>query len=178
MIENFIAIRAQQNKDFLNQNIHTGEQLKQLANKVDTLATQNKMLEIQISQVAQQQASTAAPASTFPGQPQPNPKGHANAITLQSGTALDGPVDQRLQNPTMYQKPVKGTGKEKEQPGSEKEDKDEEASEKAKPYVPPLPYKLPNPYPQRLAKFKTGGKFKKFAELLKQLNYYTFHKSH
>ena len=47
------------------------------------------MLETQISQVAQQQAPTAAPTDTFPGQPQPNPKGHAYAIILRSGTELD-----------------------------------------------------------------------------------------
>ena len=50
-MENFIANQAQQNKEFLNQNVHTGEQLKLLANKVDALATHNKMLETQISQV-------------------------------------------------------------------------------------------------------------------------------
>ena len=63
------------------------------------------MLETQISQVAQQQAPTAAPAGTFPGQPQPNPKGHAHAIILRSGTELDEPSDPRLKNPSMYQKP-------------------------------------------------------------------------
>ncbi|MCI89355.1 hypothetical protein A2U01_0110643, partial [Trifolium medium] len=47
------------------------------------------MLETQISQVAQQQASAAAPAGTFPGQPQPNPKGHVNAVILRSGTQYD-----------------------------------------------------------------------------------------
>ena len=45
MMENFIATQAQTNKDFLNQNIHTSEQTKQLVNKVDALATHNKMLE-------------------------------------------------------------------------------------------------------------------------------------
>ena len=73
----------------MNQNVHTNELIKQLAHKVDSMATHNKMLETQISQVAQQQAATAAPAGTFPGQPQPNPKGHVNAVTLQSGTELD-----------------------------------------------------------------------------------------
>jgi hypothetical protein len=69
MMESFIATQAQTNKDFLNQNIHTSDQLKQLANKLDALATHNKMLETQISQVAQQQAFTDAPTGTFPGQP-------------------------------------------------------------------------------------------------------------
>ncbi|XP_058775488.1 uncharacterized protein LOC131649747 [Vicia villosa] len=169
-MENFIATQAQQNKDFLNQNVHTGEQLKQLATKVDALATHNKMLETQIAQVAQQQATTSAPAGSFPGQPQPNPKGHANAIILRSGTELDGPIDPRLQNPTMYQKPDKATEKPREQLETEKEDENEEASKKEKPYVPPPPYKPPIPYPQRLAKSKNEGQFKKFVELLKQLN--------
>lgn len=82
MMENFVLAQTQQNKEFMNQNIHTNELIKQLANKVDAMATHNKMLETQISQVAQQQAATTTPAGTFPGQPQPNPKGHANAITL------------------------------------------------------------------------------------------------
>lgn len=66
----------------MNQNVHTSELVKKLATKVDALANHNKMLETQISQVAQQQATTAALVGTFPGQPQSNPKGQANDITL------------------------------------------------------------------------------------------------
>ncbi|XP_050909182.1 uncharacterized protein LOC127122952 [Lathyrus oleraceus] len=126
MMEIFVASQTQQNKEFMNHNIHTSELVKQLATKVDALATHKKMLETQISQVAQQQATTAAPARTFPGQPQPNPK--------------------------------------------EEKDETKEEVEKEKPYVPPPPYKPPIPYPQRLAKSKTEGQFRKFVELLKQLN--------
>ncbi|XP_050895128.1 uncharacterized protein LOC127101721 [Lathyrus oleraceus] len=86
MMENFINAQAQQNKEFANQNAHTSELMKQLSNKFDVMATHNKMLKTQISQVAQQQAAVAAPAGSFPGQPHPNPKGHVNVITLQSGT--------------------------------------------------------------------------------------------
>jgi hypothetical protein len=92
---------------FLNQNIHTNELVKQLATKVEALATHNKMLETQISQVAQQQAALAAPAGTFPGQPEPNPKGHANAlhaITTRSGKELQGPVDPKDKNPENNKK--------------------------------------------------------------------------
>ncbi|XP_050877517.1 uncharacterized protein LOC127081288 [Lathyrus oleraceus] len=42
--------------------------------------------------------------------------------------------------------------------------------DKETPYVPPQPYKPPIPYPQRLAKSKNEGQFKKFVELMKQLN--------
>ena len=132
MMENFIATQAQTNKDVQNQNIHTNEQIKQLANKIDALATHNKMLETQISQVAQQQAPTAAPTDTFPGQPQPNPKGHAHAIILRSGTELDGPPDPRLSNQSMYQRSETPTEKENrpEKPEEDEEDKGGEAKEK------------------------------------------------
>src|SRR4051812_11480585 len=172
MMENFIASQQQTNKDFLNQNIHNSEQLKQLSNKVDALATHNKMLETQISQVAQQQAPTAAPAGTFPAQPQPNPKGHANAITLRSGTNYDGPIDPRTQNVPMSQQEPKETQKtpNDDQTAKTKENHNEVESEKEKSYVPPPPYKPPIPYPQRLANSRTEAQFKRFVELLKQLN--------
>ena len=54
-----------------------------------------------------------------------------------------------------------------EQKDKGEEDKNEESIEKEKPYVPPPPYKPPIPYPQRLAKSKNEGQFKKFIELLK-----------
>ncbi|CAJ2652576.1 unnamed protein product [Trifolium pratense] len=96
MMENFVLAQTQQNKEFMNQNIHTNELIKQLANKIDSISTHNKMLETQISQVAQQQAATAALAGTLLGQLQPNPKGHVNAITLRSGRELEDPVAKRV----------------------------------------------------------------------------------
>ncbi|CAJ2637435.1 unnamed protein product [Trifolium pratense] len=103
MMENFIAVQTQTNKEVLNQNIHTNEQIKQLTSKLDILATHNKMLETQISQVAQQQASTSAPAGTFPGQPQQNPRGQANVIILRSGKQLDEPTNSKPDSPAMQQ---------------------------------------------------------------------------
>ncbi|XP_058774570.1 uncharacterized protein LOC131648859 [Vicia villosa] len=174
-MENFIATQAQTNKDFLNQNVHTNEQIKQLATKVDELATHNKMLDTQISQVAQQQAPTAAPAGTFLGQPQPIPKGHAHAIILRSGKEMDEPTNPRLKNPTMFQSPSKTVEKksgpkDKSSNPKEKEDKEGETEGKEAPYVPPPPYKPHIPYPQRFEKSKSIRQFKKFVELLKQLN--------
>ncbi|XP_050896353.1 uncharacterized protein LOC127103109 [Lathyrus oleraceus] len=166
-MENFINAQAQQNKEFANQNAHTSELTKQLSNKVDVMATHNKMIETQISQVAQQQAAVAVRTGAFPGQPQPNPKGHANAIKHQSGTKLDEPVDPRIQNPAMYQNYGKGTKKVNKPTHGGKEDESGEAKDKEPPYVPPPPYKPPVPYPQRLVKSKNKGQFKKFIELLK-----------
>lgn len=131
------------------------------------MATHNKMLKTKISQVAQQQAAKAAPTGVFPDQPQPNSKGHANSITLQSGTKLDGSVDPRLQNLPMSQQNEKETSKviNNEPNDNMKDNKTKEAVEKEKPYVPPPSYKPPIPYPERLAKSKIEGQLKKFVEL-------------
>ncbi|CAJ2642382.1 unnamed protein product [Trifolium pratense] len=114
MMENFIAVQTQTNKEVLNQNIHTSEQIKQLTSRLDVLTTHNKMLETQIAQVAQQQASTSAPAGIFLGQPQPNPRGHVNAVILRSGTQYDGPADPRTKNPAMQPNSDKTTEKERQ----------------------------------------------------------------
>ncbi|PNX66720.1 hypothetical protein L195_g055243 [Trifolium pratense] len=113
------------------------------------------MLETQISQVAQQQASTSAPAGTFPGQPQQNPKGQANAIILRSGKQVDGQTNPETDIPTMHQDSEKTIEKESEPNREEKEDSGEETLEKKRPYVPPPPYKPPIPYPQRFEKSKS-----------------------
>ncbi|WJX45921.1 hypothetical protein P8452_32768 [Trifolium repens] len=168
MMENFIAAQVQTNKDFLNQNIHTSEQIKKLNNKLDVLATHNRMLETQISQVAQQQASTSAPAGIFPGQPEQNPKGHVNVVILRSGTQYDGPADPRTKNSVMQPNTNETIEREDDQNEKDKEDKSEEVKKKT--YVSPPPYKPPIPYPQRFEKSKNEGQFKKFVKLLKQLN--------
>lgn len=48
--------------------------------------------------MVQHQEITSAPSGIYSGQPQPNPKGHANAIILWSGIELEGPVDKRVIN--------------------------------------------------------------------------------
>lgn len=55
------------------------------ASIVDLIATHNKVLETQISQVAQQQASSSAHVEIFFGQPVQNPKGHLHDVNLRSG---------------------------------------------------------------------------------------------
>lgn len=95
-MENFITTQTQQNKEFMNQNIHINELITQLGNKVDYVVTHNKMLETEISQVAQQQDAQVTPGGLFPGQPQSNPKDHVNVILIRSGTQYDGP---KIQEP-------------------------------------------------------------------------------
>lgn len=123
------------------------------------MVTHNKMLETQISQVAQQQVAQAMLGGPFPGQPQPNPKGRANSISLWSGTAYDGPVDPRMkENLTKKHEPPKDnivttpentvveepTEQEKQGEGKTKGN---EPKKESQPYVPPPPYKPLIPCP-------------------------------
>ena len=61
IMKNFISAQTQQNKEFMNQNVHINELVTQLGTKVDFVVAHNKMLETQISKVAQQQAAQATP---------------------------------------------------------------------------------------------------------------------
>ncbi|CAJ2641624.1 unnamed protein product [Trifolium pratense] len=163
LVENFIATQTQTN-------LQTSEQIKQITSKLDVLTTHTRMLETQIAQVAQKQASTAAPTGIFPGQPEPNPRGHVNAIILRSGNRYEGPADPRTNTPTIHQDSDEVTKGESEQNIKDKENSGEEIIEKKKPYIPPPPYQPPIPYPQRFEKSKSEGQFRKFVELLKKLN--------
>lgn len=138
------------------------------------MVTQNKMLETQISQVAQQQASQAMPGGSFPGQPQPNPNGHANSISLQSGTAYERAIDPRSKdNLTKKSEPRKENvvatpeshvekEPEKQEKQGEGKTKEKELEKENQPYVPHPPYKPLIPYPQRLKQTKLDNQYKKF----------------
>lgn len=106
IMENFISAQTQQKQEFLNQDIHINELITQIGTKVDSIITHNKMLETQISQIAQQQAPHAIPGGQFSGQPQPNPRGKANDVTLQSGTTYDEPVKPTLSEPEASKKKI------------------------------------------------------------------------
>ena len=122
-MENFISAQTQQNKEFLNQNIHVNELITQLGTKVDQIIMHNKMLETQISQIAQIQALQTTHGGQFPGQPQPNPKGQANSISLRSGTTYDGPKNPAMSTPSQPKTNVLPTDQveELEEPEKKKE---------------------------------------------------------
>ena len=145
-LDTFIATQTQQNKEFMNQNAHTNELVTQISTKFDQMMTHHKMLETQISQVAQTQATQTTPGGQFPGQTQPNPKGQANVITLRSGTAYDGP---KLPTMCVPEKPKKDSIPEDqvEKPEEPRIQQNQVEESKDKTYTPPPPYKPPIPYP-------------------------------
>jgi len=68
-----------------------GESVSQLNSKFESLSTHQKMMETQLAQIAQQVNHLSRPQGHLSGQPEANPKGHMNAITLRSGKQLDEP---------------------------------------------------------------------------------------
>jgi hypothetical protein len=171
IMENFITAQTQQNKEFMNQNIHVNELITQLGTKVDQIVTHTKMLETQISQVALNQAPQTTPGGQFPGQPQQNPRGQANAITLRSGNAYDEPPNPRLSEPETSKECTKPPDEVKEPEESKNQEGREKGEEpKDKTYVPPPPYKPPIPYPQRLKQTQINKQYQKFIKVIEKLH--------
>jgi len=84
-MECFIATQTKTNEAL-------GELVSQLTVKFKTMTTHQKMMENQITQIAQQVSHLFRPQGHLPGQLETNPKGQLNAITLLSGRELEGPL--------------------------------------------------------------------------------------
>jgi len=109
------------------------------------------MLETQISHVAQLVASSSQTSGIFPSQPEANPKGQMNDITLRNGRQLEDPV---VETKTIE------VEVESENPQSKKI-----VVESEKPNTSP-PCKPKIPLPQRFDKSKLDEQFRKFIEII------------
>ena len=85
--------QSKQFQELKNQTGFLNDSLVKLTSKVDSIDTHTKMLETQISQVAQQVAISSQTPRVFPSQTETNPKYHISAITLRDGTQLKDPVE-------------------------------------------------------------------------------------
>jgi len=75
-----------------NQTGFLNDSLTKLTSKVDSIVTHNKMLETQISQVAQQMVASSQTTEIFPCHTETNPEGHISVITLRDGKQLEDSV--------------------------------------------------------------------------------------
>ncbi|KEH26354.1 hypothetical protein MTR_6g052950 [Medicago truncatula] len=85
LMENYVINQPKQLQELKNQTGLLNDSLVKLTSKVDSIYTHNKMLETQISQIAQQMATSSQTPEIFPGQTEANRKGLINAITLRDG---------------------------------------------------------------------------------------------
>ncbi|XP_078155508.1 uncharacterized protein LOC144551425 [Carex rostrata] len=161
----FIAYQRNTNTDF-------SDSLRELKTKFELLDTKTSMLE---TQIAQQASSSFRQQGTLPGKPDINPREHAKAITLRSGTEYEGPkmpiIEEQQQPPKEAQPPPAPlnaetpASKESQEPGNSNPAK-VKPTETPK-YIPPHRF---IPFPQRLVKHKLDQQYAKFVEHLKKLN--------
>jgi len=140
--------QSKQFQELKNQTGFLNDSLVKLTSKVDSIATHTKMLETQISQVAQQVAISSQTPGVFLSQIETNPKYHISAISLRSGTQLKDPVEN---NEGEIESDV---------PQSEKA-----IRENDKPFVSP-PHDPKIPLTQGFVKSKLDDQFRNFIEII------------
>jgi hypothetical protein len=122
-----------------------------LTSKVDSISTHQQFLETQISQVAQQAATSSQTSEVLLGQIETNPKDHISAITLRDGKRLEDPV-------------VKVKNNEGEV-GSDEPHSEKVIGENEKPFISPS-HEPKIPLTQEFAKSKLDAQFRNFIEIL------------
>jgi len=91
LLENCMMSQNKQLQELKNQTGFLNDSLSKLNTKVDSIATHTKMLETQISQVAQQVATSSQTPGVFLGQTEANLKAHVNVISF-GGSKLEETV--------------------------------------------------------------------------------------
>jgi len=76
LLEKYVMDQSKQFQELKNQTGFLNDSFVKLISKVDSIATHTKMLETQISQVAQQVAISSQTPGVFPSQTETNPKYH------------------------------------------------------------------------------------------------------
>ncbi|XP_057248121.1 uncharacterized protein LOC104896404 [Beta vulgaris subsp. vulgaris] len=118
-------------------------------NSLQQITAHNKLMESQMTQLAQQISHLSKPSGQLPGQTEPNPKGHINAISLRSGKELQEPTRRVTEHHNTAKEVIELSEEVQEKTGLEDEAK---KTKKEEPTVIPIkPYKPPVPFPQRLA---------------------------
>jgi len=88
-LENCIMDQSKRYEELKSQTGFLNDSLTKITSKVDSISTHNKILETQISQVAQQMVAPSQTTEVFPCQTETNPKDHISVITLRDGKQLE-----------------------------------------------------------------------------------------
>ncbi|XP_057247895.1 uncharacterized protein LOC125493852 [Beta vulgaris subsp. vulgaris] len=131
--------------------------------EVDAIATLSNTVQVLAAKVDQLSSRSIAPVceicevqGQLPGQTEPNPKGHINAISLRSGKELPEPTRRVTEQKNTAKEVIELSEEVQGKTGLEEEAKE---TEKKEPIVTPIaPYKPPVPFPQRLAQAKLEKK--------------------
>jgi len=151
LLENCLMDQSKHYEELKNQTGFLNDSLIKLVSKVDSIATHNKMLKTQISQVAQQMVASSQTTRIFPCQTETNPEGRISVITLRDGEQLEDSV-------------VKVKNSEVEI-WSDETQSEKAIGENDKPLVSPT-HEPKIPLTQGFAKSKLDERFRNFIEIL------------
>jgi len=140
LIETYFSNQSKELQELKNQTGLLNDSLAKLTSKVDSIFSHNKILEAQISQLTHK---VSQPKTI-----------KMNAITLRNGRQLEDPIGKT--KPSEVEK-------ESNEPQGEETRIESEKPATLAPYIPNIPF------PQRFAKSKLDGQFKKFIEMMNKL---------
>jgi len=92
LLENCLMDQSKHYEEHKNQTGFLNDSLTKLTLKVDSIATHNKMLETQFSQVVQQMVASSQTTGIFPCQTETNPKDPISIITIRDGKQLEDSI--------------------------------------------------------------------------------------
>jgi len=151
LLEKYVIDQSKQFQELKKQTGILNDSIIELTSKVDSISSHQKMLETQISQVAQQIATSSQSPGIFAGQTETNLKGHISAITLRDGKQLEDFVFKVKNNEGEI--------------GSDEPQGEKSIGENDKPLVSP-PHEHKIPLTQGFAESKLDERFRNFIEIL------------
>ncbi|KEH15861.1 hypothetical protein MTR_0485s0050 [Medicago truncatula] len=143
--------QSKQLQELKNQTGFLNDSVVKLTSKVDSISTHQKLLETQISQVAQQAVASSPTIGIFPCQTETNPKGQISAITLRDGKQLEDSVVNAKNNEGEI--------------GSDEPQGEKAKGENDKSFVSPS-HEPKIPLTQGFVKSKLDDQFRNFIEIL------------
>ncbi|XP_019232822.1 PREDICTED: uncharacterized protein LOC109213477 [Nicotiana attenuata] len=141
---------------------HLEDMLKKMMVEQQALATTVRNLERQMGQLAS--AQNTRPAGALPSDTEANPRAALNAVSLRNGRQLEEVLSKKRKQVTFNEKPttIESTSEKAKEP-------EMPAGEAVAEQPPQLVARPPPPFPQRLQKLRDNAAYKKFLDILKQV---------
>ncbi|XP_019267037.1 PREDICTED: uncharacterized protein LOC109244409 [Nicotiana attenuata] len=145
-----------------NPTSHFEDMLKKLMAEQQALATTVRNLERQMGQLAS--AQNTRPAGALPSDTEVNPRATLNAVSLRNGRQLEEDQSKKRKQVTFNERPttIESTSEKAEEP-------EKPAGEAVAEQPPQLVARPPPPFHQRLQKLRDNAAYKKFLDILKQV---------
>ncbi|XP_019238790.1 PREDICTED: uncharacterized protein LOC109218850 [Nicotiana attenuata] len=141
---------------------HLEDMFKKMMAEQQALATTVRNLERQMGQLAS--AQNTRPAGALPSDTEANPTAAVNAVSLRNGKQLEEVLSKKRKQMTINEMPtvVESTSDKAKEP-------ENPAGEAVAEQSPHLVARPPPPFPQRLQKLRDNATYKKFLDILKQV---------